>query len=102
LKRYFDDGKIVGQLIGALQGVDVMQQAVRDGALDFVTKPSGPDADENLAQLRQQLLGKIHQFLASRKRTRGWEGLAAEPPAPPRPPLVAPGRRRQPTWASTT
>ncbi|MBM4088781.1 MAG: chemotaxis-specific protein-glutamate methyltransferase CheB [Planctomycetes bacterium] len=81
------------------RGADVTVQALRDGAFDFVTKPSGPDADENLAQLRRQLLGKIHQFLASRKRTRGWGGLAAEPPAPSRTPLVAPGRRRQ--WLQT-
>ena len=69
-------------------------QALRDGAFDFVAKPSGPHTAENLERLRQQLLSKIHQFLLSRKRA--WRARdAAEPTAPPRLPLAPPGRRRQ-------
>ncbi len=49
------------------RGADVTMQALRDGAFDFVAKPSGPRPDENLDQLRQQLLSKIHQFLLSRR-----------------------------------
>ncbi len=71
------------------RGADVTMQALRDGAFDFVAKPSGPRPDENLNQLRAQLLSKIHQFLLSRRRAQGAEA-GAEPAAPPCPPLVAP------------
>lgn len=76
------------------RGADVTMQALRDGAFDFVAKPSGPRPNENLEQLRQQLVSKIHQFLLSRRRMAG-APAAAEPAAPLRPPLASPGRRRQ-------
>jgi two-component system chemotaxis response regulator CheB len=74
-------------------GADVTMRALRDGAFDFVAKPSGPRPEENLQQLRQQLLSKIHQFLLSRKRARGPHDMA-EPAAAPQFPLALPGRRR--------
>lgn len=76
------------------RGADVTMRALRDGAFDFVAKPSGPRSEENLERLRQQLLSKIHQYLLSRRRAAG-ASAAVEPAAPPRPPLVSPGRRRQ-------
>jgi len=36
------------------RGADVTMQALRDGAFDFVAKPSGPRTEENLERLRQQ------------------------------------------------
>lgn len=76
------------------RGADVTMQALRDGAFDFVAKPSGPRPAENRDQLRQQLVSKLHQFLLSRRRAAGGPG-AAEPAAPPRPPLAVSGRRRE-------
>jgi two-component system chemotaxis response regulator CheB len=76
------------------RGADVTMQALRDGAFDFVAKPSGPRTEENLERLRQQLRSRIHQYLLSRKRARGAQATP-EPVAPPQLPLVAPGRRRQ-------
>jgi two-component system chemotaxis response regulator CheB len=76
------------------RGADVTMQALRDGAFDFVAKPSGPRPDENLEQLRQQLVSKIHQFLLSRRRTGG-ASAAAEPAARPRPAPVSSGQRRR-------
>lgn len=76
------------------RGADVTVQALRDGAFDFVAKPSGPSPDENLAQLRQQLVGKIRQFLLSRRRT-GAAPAAVEPASPPPLPAALSARRRQ-------
>jgi two-component system, chemotaxis family, protein-glutamate methylesterase/glutaminase len=50
------------------RGADVTVQALRTGAFDFVTKPSGPQQEENLRILRHEMLAKIHLFLAGRKR----------------------------------
>lgn len=58
------------------EGADVTIQALEAGAFDFVTKPSGPSVEANLLALRQQLLGKIRQFMAGRRKTA---------PASPRP-----------------
>jgi len=76
------------------RGADVTMQALRDGAFDFVAKPSGPRPDENLEQLRQQLVSKIHQFLFCRRRAGG-TSTAAEPATSSPPLLALPGRRRQ-------
>jgi two-component system chemotaxis response regulator CheB len=78
------------------RGADVTIQAMREGAFDFVAKPSGPCLDANREQLRRELVCKIDQFLGSRRRA-GRRLAAAEPPAttPPR----TPERRRQ--WSQT-
>ena len=81
------------------RGADVTMQALRDGAFDFVAKPSGPRPDENLEQLRQQLLSKIHQFLLSRRRREERRRPRRNRRPRRRPLLASPGRRRQ--WLQT-
>jgi two-component system, chemotaxis family, protein-glutamate methylesterase/glutaminase len=76
------------------RGADITIQALRDGAFDFVAKPSGPDHDQNLRQLRQQLLSKIRLFLLSRRRP-GIASTSAGPAAVPQPPAASPSRRLQ-------
>jgi two-component system, chemotaxis family, protein-glutamate methylesterase/glutaminase len=51
------------------RGADVTMQALDAGAFDFVTKPTGGTAEENVNRLRQDLLPKIKQFLARRRRS---------------------------------
>ena len=48
------------------RGADVTVRALQAGAFDFVTKPSGPSADSNLAVLRRQLAAQIRLFMARR------------------------------------
>jgi two-component system, chemotaxis family, protein-glutamate methylesterase/glutaminase len=51
------------------RGADVTVQALRDGAFDFITKPSAAQSsNENPALLRQHLLSKIRLFIAERAR----------------------------------
>ena len=76
------------------RGAEVTMQALRDGAFDFVAKPSGPNTDENLQRLRQQLLTRIHQFLHSRKRAAAVQPATEATVSPPFP-QVSPRRRRQ-------
>ena len=59
------------------RGADVTIQALRHGAFDFIAKPTGPRAEENLAALRQQLASKIRLFMAERSR----KSAAKKPPA---------------------
>ncbi len=59
------------------RGADITMQALQAGAFDFVTKPSGPQQEENLNILRQQLLSKIRLFMAERSRKRASMELAA-------------------------
>jgi two-component system chemotaxis response regulator CheB len=73
------------------RGADVTMQALQAGALDFVTKPSGATADENIERLRQELVPRIRLFLARRHRTRPVEESSA--PADSRPESIAPTRR---------
>ena len=74
------------------RGADVTLQSLRDGAFDFVSKPSGPRPEENLEQLRQQLVSRIHQFLLCRRRA-GRASVPPEPAAVPRPAVASPARR---------
>jgi two-component system chemotaxis response regulator CheB len=73
--QQFNAARPSGQEVGVImvsahtrRGADVTIKALQAGAFDFVTKPSGPDHDQNLAELRQQLLIKIRHFLAKRAR----------------------------------
>jgi len=68
-------GKAPGTEVGVVmvsaytkRGADITVQALQAGAFDFVTKPSGPQQEENLNILRQQLLSKIRLFMAERNR----------------------------------
>jgi two-component system, chemotaxis family, protein-glutamate methylesterase/glutaminase len=56
------------------RGADITVKALQAGAFDFVTKPSGPSPEENLATLREEVLAKIRA--CARHRTK--------PTAPPR------------------
>jgi two-component system chemotaxis response regulator CheB len=81
------------------RGAEVTIQALRDGAFDFVAKPSGPRPEENLRTLGQQLHNKIQLFLGgrSRKVARIHSSLPAVAPPPPRSEATATGRR--PQWS---
>ena len=76
------------------RGADVTVRALQAGAFDFVTKPSGPSADANLAELRRQLTAQIRSVHGAgpcrAARTAGADaagqaqahaGPAAHPPA---------------------
>jgi two-component system, chemotaxis family, protein-glutamate methylesterase/glutaminase len=76
------------------RGAEVTMQALRDGAFDFIAKPSGPNTDENLQRLRRELLTRIHQFLLSRKRASAVQPATGASVAPPFP-LASSSRRRQ-------
>jgi two-component system, chemotaxis family, protein-glutamate methylesterase/glutaminase len=58
------------------RGADVTVQALNRGAFDFITKPAGAQAEENLALLRQQLASKIRLFVAERSRKSAKKLLA--------------------------
>jgi two-component system chemotaxis response regulator CheB len=90
-------GRPRGQEVGVImvsahtrRGADVTIKALQAGAFDFVTKPSGPDHDQNLAELRQQLLVKIRLFLA--KRARAGTPVPSTPATRHPPPATRPVR----------
>ena len=66
------------------RGERVTIDALQAGAFDFVAKPSGASADENIATLRAELLAKIRAFALSQQR-RAPGGPAVPPPAGRRP-----------------
>jgi two-component system chemotaxis response regulator CheB len=66
-----------GQAIGVLmvsgltrRGADITMQALRMGAFDFMTKPSGDCYEACLAELRRQLTTKIRAYLAKRHQSQ--------------------------------
>jgi two-component system chemotaxis response regulator CheB len=82
--RRLDSGSEPGAEAGVImvsahtkRGADVTIQALRHGAFDFIAKPSGPRAEENLAALGRQLAGKIRLFMAE----RGRKSTVKKPPA---------------------
>jgi two-component system chemotaxis response regulator CheB len=90
--QQFNAARPAGEEVGVIMvsahtqhGADVTIKALQAGAFDFVTKPSGPDRDENLATLRQKLLTKIRVFLPRRSRA----AKPFPPPATPHPPPSA-------------
>jgi len=94
----FNAGRAPDDAIGVImvsaltkRGADVTLRALELGAFDFVTKPSGPSPEANLATLRDELLPRI------RACARPRPGLRPAAPAAPRaapPPATAPRRRR--------
>lgn len=71
--QQFNLGRTAGSEVGVVmvsahtrRGADVTVQALRAGAFDFITKPTGDSAEESLGVLRQQLSCKIRLFLARR------------------------------------
>ena len=71
------------------RGAEVTVKALQAGAFDFVTKPSGPSPDANLAALREQVLPRIRACARPRLRLT-CPAAPAAPAATPR----APRRRR--------
>jgi len=59
------------------RGADVTVRALEAGAFDFVTKPSGPSAEANVATLRDELLPRIRA--GARRRVT----ISVPRPAPP-------------------
>jgi two-component system chemotaxis response regulator CheB len=99
--RRFNAGRKPGTEVGVImvsaftkRGADVTVRALQAGAFDFVTKPSGPSAEDNRRTLRQQLAVKVQLFMAYR-RSRSVTP-AKEPPAAEAAP-DQPTRRR--SWA---
>jgi two-component system, chemotaxis family, protein-glutamate methylesterase/glutaminase len=93
-----DAGRPPGARIGVImvsaftkRGADVTVQALRAGAFDFITKPISTDEETSLAQLRQQLAGKIRLYLARRPHG-GPSAKATAPVASVRPPRDRPFR----------
>jgi len=72
------------------RGEDVTIRALQAGAFDFVAKPSGGTAEENLATLRDELMAKIRAFAISRRKP-GAATAIAPPPSLAR--LAIAGRR---------
>ncbi len=62
-------------------GADITMKALQAGAFDFVTKPSGPSAEENLATLRDEVLAKIRACV--RHRAKSGAVSVVRPAAPP-------------------
>ncbi len=76
------------------RGAAVTIKALEAGAFDFVTKPAGPSADENLATLRDEVLLRIRAYARQQSRQPGAAVTAPRPRvrrAAPRP------RSRRPT-----
>jgi two-component system chemotaxis response regulator CheB len=95
----FNSGRPHEETVGVImvsaftrRGADVTIRALEAGAFDFVTKPSGPSAEANLAALRDELLPRIRA--CARRRTR----RAAPAPAP-RPAAALQAPRRVPRRA---
>ncbi|MBI3833985.1 MAG: chemotaxis response regulator protein-glutamate methylesterase [Planctomycetes bacterium] len=51
------------------RGADITVKALQAGAFDFVTKPSGPSPEANLASLRDELLPRIRACARQHRRT---------------------------------
>jgi two-component system chemotaxis response regulator CheB len=67
-------GRPPGEAVGVImvsaftrKGADVTVRALAAGAHDFVTKPSGPDAAQNMLALRTNLLTRIRSYLVRRR-----------------------------------
>lgn len=64
--QQFNAERRAGEVVGVImvsaftrRGADVTVKALQAGAFDFVTKPSGPSPDINIAALRDELVSKI-------------------------------------------
>lgn len=69
------------------KGAETTIRALEAGACDFIAKPSGPDAEQNVEQLRRQLLVKIRCL--SSKKSLSRPGGAHAPAAPQEAPQLA-------------
>ncbi len=88
----FNVGRPPDQAVGVImvsaftrRGADVTVRALEAGAFDFVTKPSGPSAEANVATLRDELLPRVRA--CARRRAPVHVHRHVPPPvAAPRPP----------------
>ena len=74
------------------QGANITLEALARGASDYVAKPVAASKDEALAQVRDQLIPKIHGLCRPRVR----EEAPAPAPAPEQPQAAPAPRRRKP------
>ncbi len=100
-----NDGRPPAQKTGVImvsaftrRGADVTVRALEAGAFDFVTKPTGPSPEVNLAALRDELLPRIRACARSRMRVALPPAGDARPAAPPAAAPMA-SRRRAPVLA---
>ena len=63
------------------RGADVTVKALQAGAFDFVTKPSGPSQDTNLAALRDELVAKILACVRRQRRSAPATSVHSQPAA---------------------
>lgn len=61
------------------RGAAVTIEGLQEGAFDFIAKPDGPNAQANVATLREQLYQKIEAFQSSQAR-RSWPTTTVHPP----------------------
>ncbi len=74
------------------RGADITVKALQAGAFDFVTKPSGPSEEANLATLRDEVLTKIRACARHRVRAGAPVGVRVAAPPVAVVPRVAPLR----------
>ncbi len=65
------------------QGGKLTMEALEAGALSFITKPEGPDPEENLQRLSAQLSAVLQEIRAGRRFRRHLQGVEAIPHAAP-------------------
>lgn len=75
------------------RGAEVTIKALQNGAFDFLEKSTGPDATQNLDQLRRELTAKIRSFAARCCRQTQPEAVA---------PTIVPGAAKHGPRATTT
>jgi two-component system, chemotaxis family, protein-glutamate methylesterase/glutaminase len=87
--QQFNAGRPAGETVGVImvsaftrRGADITIKALQAGALDFVTKPSGPSADINAATLRDELIAKIRACARRRQKPASAAGGAERPVGP--------------------
>jgi two-component system chemotaxis response regulator CheB len=97
----FNAGRSHGQHVGVImlsaltrRGAEVTIRALEAGAFDFVTKPSGPSPEANLAALRDSLLSRIRA--CARTHIQGRVVSGVPPPPTPAIPTSRGARQRAP------
>jgi two-component system, chemotaxis family, protein-glutamate methylesterase/glutaminase len=104
----FNAERPAGEAVGVImvsaftrRGADVTVKALQTGAFDFVTKPSGPAQDVNVATLRDELVAKIRACVRRVRKPAPAAGKGARRP-PLLPPLVVqttcPRRSARSSW----
>ncbi|HVP10809.1 MAG TPA: chemotaxis-specific protein-glutamate methyltransferase CheB [Phycisphaerae bacterium] len=95
----FNSGRPASEEVGVImvsaftrRGAEITVKALQAGAFDFVTKPSGPSPDANLATLRDDVLPRIRAYARLRLRMAA-PAVTAAPAVGHRAPPRRAGRR---------